>query len=287
MISNAPPGLARVVQEVAQNPAAASATVVERVAKREVPIKECHLRGADAAAKARAKRATKVLQSSSRPRCEQDEELAPARKPGVMLVRFQDEEARLKAHHMQFQLTSDPLDFVAQVVKDSAAKEKGHVVLSPLENTDYALSAMLAAATMGAFHATPEDFVKDDDKARGLLYTENYKSPKQSFHLAVTQQLARESPTLPQLLRKIAQSPGSRFTFYLSEKKLHRFFRSTVKATPNAKAVKTTFVLAVKIEIGAVKKAPRGRYIPLRAFLLEFSSSERAVPKRTKKLRTH
>ena len=43
-----------------QNPAAESATVVKRVAKREVPIKECHLRGAVAAAKARAKRDAKV-----------------------------------------------------------------------------------------------------------------------------------------------------------------------------------------------------------------------------------
>ena len=58
MISNAPLGLARVAQEAAEegtsNIAAASATVVKDVAKRGGAAKERHLRGAEAAAKARA-----------------------------------------------------------------------------------------------------------------------------------------------------------------------------------------------------------------------------------------
>ena len=141
------------LRRVPKNPAAASATVVAQVAKREVRIKERQLRGAAAAAKARAKRENKVLQSSTRPRGEQDEDLAPARKPGIMLVRTQDEEAMRNAQRMQFQLTIDPVDFVANVVKEPAAKQNGHVVLAPNKNTDYALIAILAAATMGAFYA--------------------------------------------------------------------------------------------------------------------------------------
>ena len=150
----------------------------------------------------------------ARPRSDQHEDLAPARKPGIMLVRMQDQEAMRKAQHMRFQLTSDPLEFVAKVVKAASAKQKGHVVLAPHENTDYALSAMMAAATMGAFYATPEDFVKDDKEPRCVMYTGSYKSSKQSFHVAVSAKLAEECPTIPQILRAIAQSPGSYFKFH-------------------------------------------------------------------------
>ena len=101
MIRDAPLGLSRVALEAAkegvQNPAAASAVVVSQVAKRDGRAKERHLRGAVAAAKARAQREKKVLQSSLQPRTGRDEHLAPVRKPGIMLVRLQDNEARRKA----------------------------------------------------------------------------------------------------------------------------------------------------------------------------------------------
>ncbi len=112
MISNAPPGLSHVAQEATdeslQNPASASDAVVARVAKRDVPTEARHMRGAEAAAKARAKRDETVAQSSTQPRQGRDEHLAPVRKPGIMLVRLQDEEARRKAQQLRFQLTSDP-----------------------------------------------------------------------------------------------------------------------------------------------------------------------------------
>ncbi len=185
MISNAPLGLSQVAQEATEesleNPASASDAVVARVAKRDGPAKARHMRGAEAAAKARAKREETVAQSSTRPRQGRDEHLAPVRKPGIMLVRLQDEEARRKAQQLRFQLTSDPLDFVAKVVQVPAYMRKGHVVLAPLVDTDFSLSARIAAALMGGFYTTPQDFLNQDESPRGIMYTEKYKSSKESF----------------------------------------------------------------------------------------------------------
>ena len=112
MISSAPPGLSHVAQEATdeslQNPASASDAVVARVAKRDVPNEARHMRGAEAAAKARAKRDETVAQSQTRPQG-RDEHLPPVRKSGIMLVRLQDQEARRKAQQLKFQLTSDPI----------------------------------------------------------------------------------------------------------------------------------------------------------------------------------
>ena len=256
MIRNAPLGLSRVAQEAAeesvQNPAAASAAVVARVAKRDEPMKERNLRGAQAAAKARAKREHKVTQSSTQPRQGRDEHTAPARKPGIMLVRLQDGEARRRAQQLRFQLTSDPLDLVAKVVLAPASTGKGHVVLAPLVDTDYSLRATIAAALLGGFYATPQDFINQDETPRGIMYTEKYKISKESFHVAVSAALADELPTLPQLLRAIALAQGSCFKFYLSERKLCKFFKKTVKTTPRAQ--QRTCVLAKQGDRGTVAK---------------------------------
>ena len=68
----APPGLARIAREIAedigQRPTVASAAVVEKVAKRVEPIRERDLRGAVAAAKGRAKREGTVIQSHAQER---------------------------------------------------------------------------------------------------------------------------------------------------------------------------------------------------------------------------
>ena len=80
---------------------------------------------------------------------------------------------------------------------------------------------MIAAALMGCFYATPNDFLSPSPS--GIAYTEKYKSSKQSFHVAVSAALATELPTLPQLLRGIAQAAGSCLHFYLSEKKCASF----------------------------------------------------------------
>ena len=119
-----PIGLSRATDESVQNPASASDAVVARVAKRDVPAMARHMRGVEAAAKARAKREETVAQGSTQPRQGRDEHLAPARKPGIILARLQDEEAMRKAQQLRFQLTSDPLDFVAKVVQVPACMRK-------------------------------------------------------------------------------------------------------------------------------------------------------------------
>ena len=116
---------------------------------------------------------------------------------------------------------SDPMDFVAKVAQAPASTGSGHVVLAPLVDTDYLLSAMIAAALMGRFYATPQDCLNQDESPRGIMYTEKYKRGCISrFHGAVSAALADELPTLPQLVRAIALAPGSCFKFYLSERKL-------------------------------------------------------------------
>ena len=128
---------------------------------------------------------------------------------------------------------------------------------------------------MGAFYATPEDFMKDDLQPRCVMYTGSYKSSKQSFHVAVSAKLAEECPTIPQILRAIAQSPGSCFKFCMSERKLCKFFKKTVRTTPRIQ--QNTFVLSPKTDLEAADKKYRSRYITPRSFLLKFPASERAL----------
>ena len=140
MVRNAPLGLSRVAQEAAeeseQNPAAASAAVVAKVAKHDGNAKERNLRGAVAAAKARARREKNVDQSSTQPPKDRDKHMAPTRKAGIMLVRLEGREARCKGQRLRFSLTSDPLDFVAKALKVPSSTKKGHVVIAPLIFTE-------------------------------------------------------------------------------------------------------------------------------------------------------
>jgi len=87
-------------------------------------------------------------------------------------------------------------------------------VLAPDVDTDYSLRAKIAAALLGGFCATPEDFEHADGSPRGIMYTEQHRNPKHSFHVAVSAALANALPTLPNLLRAIAHAPGSCFTFF-------------------------------------------------------------------------
>ena len=136
-----------------------------------------------------------MLQSDLQKRKGREGPPALTLKAGVMLV--QDWEARRKAQLLRFAVTSDPLDFVAQVIKVPAAKKKGHVVIASLDNTDYSLSATIAAALLGCFYATPKDFLREDETQRGLTYKQAYNNPKRCFHVAVSAALTGELPTLP------------------------------------------------------------------------------------------
>ena len=72
-----------------------------------------------------------MVQSQTQPRQGRDKQLAPVLRPGIMIVRWHDEEARRKAQRLRFQVMSDPVDFVAKVARVAQTKGKGHVVLAP------------------------------------------------------------------------------------------------------------------------------------------------------------
>jgi len=288
MLSHAPLGLAQVAQEVAasavENPAAASAAVIARADKRTGPEKDRFLRGADAAAKARAKREEKVVQSSAQPLEGRDaEDLIPAGRPGIMLVRFCDEAARRKALQLKFKLTEDPVDFVKQVGRVPTSSGKGNVVLAPMETTDYSLSARIAVALMGGFSATAKDFLDDAKRPQcGIMHQETCKIPKQTYHVAVSQSLADEFPTVPHVLEAVAQAPGNCFRYYRSTRRLCKFFKKTVKTAP--RVGQKTFVLAQKKEINngtegglKINKKYLALYHTLQSFEHKFHASSRAL----------
>ena len=279
MIADAPLGLSQIAREVAQastqGSAAASDAIVKQVAKRDQAAKEQNLRGAVAAAKARALREKKVLQSSKQKKRVRDGHSVPTLKAGVMLV--QDWEARRKAQQLNFSVTSDLLDFVAKVIKIPASAKKGHVVLAPFADTDYSLSATIAAALMGCFCSTPKDFLRADETACCIMYTETYKDPKRSFHVAVSAALAGEMPTLMQLLRAIATAPGSSLKCYLSERKLCKFFKKILKTASRSQQRKlrqSTCILCQRGDRDRVETQYRELYISPRNFLLRFQCSE-------------
>ena len=193
-----------------------------------------------------------------------------------MLVRLEDEQARRKGQLWRFQLTSDPLDFVAKVAKIPASCKKGHVVIAPAVDTDFSLSATIAAAFMGCFCTSPRDFLKEGaEPPPGISYNEKCRTAKQSFHVAVSAALAEDFPTLPQLFRAIAQAPRSSFKFHMSEKKLCKFFKKSVKTTPSIQH--KIFVLSKNADMQAADKKVKAIYVTPRRFLLKCAASERGV----------
>jgi len=282
MASAAPFGLSEVVRQAAEDsvrsPAVPSAGIVEKVAKREGNAKERHLKGAEAAAKARAQRELHVAQTSTQAVLARRGLQQPALKAGVMLVRLEDEEARSKALQLRFAVESDPLEFVAKVLRLPSSPQVGHVVIAPPLDTDFALSAMMAAALLGAFFATPKDFLMAEPK--GLQYRAKYKISKNIFHMAVSAAIAREFPTLPQLLKAIAEAPGSGFKFYASTSALCKFCAKQIKKkTPAIK--RQAFVLAHMDAQDAVDDKHKALSTQLsvtpRGFLLKCPGSQRAA----------
>ena len=85
----------------------------------------------------------------------------------------------------------------------------------------------------GSVFADPMIFVRQGDSPRGIMYTERKsKARKNNFHVAVSAALAEEFPTLPQLLRGIAEAPSSCLHVYLSEKQLCKFVKKSTKKRP-------------------------------------------------------
>ena len=239
ILADGAPVLAALARETAEGSGEdrvnAAATVVASVAKREGKARERFLGGAKAAATARSAREKKVFSSATPGPADRDADLVTARAPGLMLVRLGCVEARRKAQRLRFHLVNDPVDFLARIAKqDSSGKRKrGNVVLVHTADalTDFGVAAKIAAAFTGAFFTTPDDFARQD-LPKGIQYTEKLWSSRTTYHVAATANLQADLPTLPHLLRALAQTPRGCVKFYLNPKKLCKWVKKQGKGAP-------------------------------------------------------
>merc|ERR1712012_227074 len=88
-----------------------------------------------------------------------------------------------------------------------------------------------AAAFAGDFFTTPTDFARQDSP-RGIQHAEKLRSSTTTYHVAVTAYLQADLPTLPHLLRTLAQSPSGCVKLYMKPKKLCKFFKKHAKGSP-------------------------------------------------------
>ena len=236
ILAEAAPDLAALALGAAQgsgeDPVNAAAPVVAAVASKEGQARERYLGGAKAAAKARSRREKKVFCSATPGPADRDADLATAPPPGLMLVRMGCHEARRKAQRLRFQLVHDPVDFLACVAKQErkAARKSGNVVLVETADTvtDFGIAAQIAAAFTGAFFTTPIVFAWQDCP-EGIQYTEKLRSSRTTCHVAATANLQADLPTLPHLVRSLAQTPGGCVKFYLQPKKLCKWVKKQGK----------------------------------------------------------
>ena len=166
------------------------------------------------------------------------------------------------------------MDYVTKVLLVQSSMRKGHAVLVPPLDTDYSLSAMVVAALLGAFYASPRDFCNEANP-HGVQYAEKYRNTKQMFHVAVSAVAADLWPTLPLLLNAIAQAPGSSFKYYYHARKLCQFFKKRVKAIPSLK--QRSFVLSLQTDRNSAHKKYKEIILRPRDFLLKFDASVSAV----------
>ena len=107
------------------------------------------------------------------------------------------------------------------------------------------------------------------------MYTEKYKSSKDTFHVAVSASLGHDMPALPQLLRAVAEAQGSCFKLYLSERELQNIFKKVANKSQLVK--RRTCALAKKGDAIHVAKKYKELYINPRSFLMRLDASARAV----------
>ena len=200
-----------------------------------------------------------------------------------MLVRLGDQEARRKAQRLRFQLVHDPVDFLRRLAQQdrNAARKSGNVVLAATADTatDFGIAAQIAAAFVGAFFTTPIDFARQVSP-RGIQYTEKLRSSTTTYHVAVTADLQTDLPTLPHLLRTLAQSPSGCVKLYLKPKKLCKFFKKHAKGTP--RLFQRCCVLCRPGEEQDAEKGCRQLYHSPQNWVLRFDASVKALCPGTK-----
>ena len=198
----------------------------------------------------------------------------PRAPPGLMLVRLADEQARRKAQRLGFRLFHDPVDFLACLVKQDrkAALKKGRVVLAATTDTgtDFDIAAQIVAVFIGAFYTTPREFAQQESP-RGVQYAEKLRSSATTYHVAVTAALQADRPTLPHLLRALAQAPGGCVKLYLKPKKLTKFIEAQGKGAP--RLLKRACVLCRPGEEKDVKTSRKQLYNSVKNWVLQFHAS--------------
>jgi hypothetical protein len=175
-------------------------------------------------------------------------------------------------------LVHDPVDFLGHLAKQDkkAARKSGNVVLVATASsaTDFGIAAQIAAAFVGAFFTTPIDFARQDSP-RGIQYTEKLRSSTRTYHVAATAGLQADLPTLPHILRTLAQSPGGCVKLYLSPKKLCKFFKKHAKGTP--RLIQRCSVLCRPGEEKDVEKGCQQLYHSPQSWVLRFDASVKAL----------
>ena len=142
------------------------------------------------------------------------------------------------------------------------------------------IQGLIAAGFMGAFFADPKDFVQQGDRPHGVTYKEKCKASPKSLQVAVSAAVEQAFPTLPVLLRHIADAPASCLSFYLSEKKLCRFVSTTTKNKEDIVKKRTfqrTCMLYMPEEKAAARPKYKDLYIHPRSFILRIDGRVEAI----------
>ena len=98
--------------------------------------------------------------------------------------------------------------------------------------------------------------------------------------MAVTTALQADLPTLPHVLRALAQAPSGCVIYYRTPEKLCKFFKKHAKAT--ARLVQRACVLCRSGEEAGVDKAVKQLYNSPRNWVLRFDASVEALCPGTK-----
>ena len=178
---------------------------------------------------------------------------------GFLLALPSDGVARRVARNLGFRILDDPVEFVHKV--GAVARRQGHVVLAPVcENTDYAVCARLCAVCLGAYFADSRAFIRKG-RLCGVQYDDLCHGGGPVFKVAVSAGLASKMPTLPMLLRALAEVPRGSFQSY-SEKRLGNVFR---KAKTSREVLRMAILSLLPDQATADKKV-QGVYHTVAAF---------------------